>query len=85
MSKPLWQPDSRKLQNTNLTRFREECSRRTGRRFANYAELHRFSVEQVEAFWEIAWDVFGVKGERGAKPFLADPDRMPGARGRSPP
>ena len=58
--------------------FARAVEARTGRRFASYAELWRWSVDERAAFWREAWSFCEVVGEPGAEPFLAD-DRMPGA------
>jgi acetoacetyl-CoA synthetase len=46
---------------------------------ADYAALHRWSIEQPEQFWPAVWDFCEVIGEPGSA-VLADRDRMPGAR-----
>jgi acetoacetyl-CoA synthetase len=55
------------------------ASERAKQSFSNYAELHRWSVEDREAFWSAVWDDAGVIGDKGSV-VLADGDRMPGAR-----
>ena len=49
-----------------------------GRAFPSYADLHRWSVEDREAFWDLVWDFGGVVGSKGSR-RLVDGDRMPGA------
>jgi acetoacetyl-CoA synthetase len=44
----------------------------------DYDELHRWSVEKSEDFWELLWKFAEVRGEPG-KRRLIDGDRMPGA------
>ncbi len=44
-----------------------------------YAELHAWSIERPEEFWNLLWDFCGVKGRR-AGPVLVGPTRMPGAQ-----
>ncbi len=72
-------PDPERVARSNLTHFTAELERRTGRRFPDYAALHRDSVEQRETFWRAVWDVCGVIGDPGDD-VLLDRDRMPGAR-----
>ncbi len=76
---PLWEPTPERIAATNLRRFMDEAGRRAGRRFTDFAGLHRWSVEDRDAFWRLVWDWGGVIGEPGAT-VLADGDRMPGAR-----
>jgi acetoacetyl-CoA synthetase len=77
--KPLWTPDPDRTAAAALTAFRQAAGERAGREFAGYAELHRWSVEDRAAFWNLVWDFCGVIGEKGGD-VLADGDRMPGAR-----
>ncbi len=70
----LWQPSAERIAAANLTAF----ATRAGQP-ADYAALHRWSIEQPEAFWSQVWDFCEVRGEKGAR-VLADGDKMPGAR-----
>jgi acetoacetyl-CoA synthetase len=53
---------------------------RTAKPFADFAELHRYSIEHPAEFWSALWDFTGVLGDKGAAPYLTDGERMPGAR-----
>jgi len=75
---PLWMPTPDRIANAPLTAFIVEASARTGKRYASYAELHRWSIEERGAFWNLVWDFCGVVGEKGEH-ALANGDRMPGA------
>ena len=76
---PLWQPDPQRAARTNLTRFWREAERRAGRAFADYAALHRWSIESSADFWQLVWDFGHVSGNPGLR-RLINPERMPGAR-----
>jgi acetoacetyl-CoA synthetase len=56
----------------------DEASRKSGLDLNDYDALHRWSVEDRESFWGLAWDHCGIVGNRGER-VLADGDRMPGA------
>ncbi len=77
---PLWTPPPERAAGSNLTAFLRFVNERHGLALADYASLHRFSVDRMEDFWVAVWDFCGViSGGRGAT-VLADGDRMPGAR-----
>ena len=80
MTEPLWTPSAERIRDANLTRFRAALGERRGIAFDDYAALHRWSVENREAFWAEIWEFCGVIGERRGDTVLADGDRMPGAR-----
>jgi acetoacetyl-CoA synthetase len=72
-AKPLWTPDRARAAQTGMARFMQLAGKR------DYAELHRWSVEKSEDFWELLWRFGEVRGDPG-KRRLIDGDRMPGAR-----
>lgn len=74
MSAPLWQPSAEHIQSTRLSAF----IRHTRREFADYQTLHRWSVEDSEAFWQEVWQFTGIIGNMGSE-RLRQPTAMPGA------
>jgi acetoacetyl-CoA synthetase len=56
----LWSPSSESLEKTRLVAYLGWLARERGRSFRNYAELHAFSVTEIEAFWQSIWDYFEV-------------------------
>jgi acetoacetyl-CoA synthetase len=69
----LWSPTEAAIADSRLDRFR----RRTGH--ADYASLHRWSVQSPDEFWSALWDEAAIVGERGD--VVAESlDRMPGTR-----
>ena len=80
MTQPLWQPSADRIASTSLTRFiTEEVEGRWGFSPADYAELHRWSVENKEKFWRSMWEFGGVIGDGPGDTVLENGDRMPGA------
>ena len=80
MAAMLWQPSPERVASANITRFAERVRERHGVNADGYAALHRWSIENREAFWSLVWDFAGVVGDRGDGPVLVDGDRMPGAK-----
>jgi acetoacetyl-CoA synthetase len=72
MGQKLWDPPAELVENALMTKY----MRSLGRGFESYEELHRWSVEELEAFWASIWDHFGVTG--GYDEVLSDRS-MPGA------
>lgn len=71
-----WSP--RDISGTRLARFIEFASQQAGRDLSAYADLWRWSVEDLDGFWGAIWDFFGLEARDPAAPVLAD-ERMPGA------
>jgi acetoacetyl-CoA synthetase len=76
---PLWEPSPEDRARAELTRFMRWLGERHGRGFADYEELWRWSVEELEQFWAGIWEFFGVRASRPYAQAL-DARRMPGAR-----
>ncbi|HEU5143453.1 MAG TPA: acetoacetate--CoA ligase [Solirubrobacterales bacterium] len=74
----LWDPPAELVEQARLTEYMRWLEADRGLRFGDYHELWRWSVGDLEAFWDSIWDFFGVQadGERGA--VLASRE-MPGA------
>ena len=80
MSEPLWTPEKTRAAQTTLGVFSGWLASRTGKSFADYEDLHRYSTAAPEDFWSALWDFFSVLGDKGNPPYLADAGKMPGAR-----
>lgn len=64
---------------SRMERFAELASQRTGRDLtASYHDLWKWSVEDLEGFWALVWDVAGLPRRPDGGPVLASA-RMPGA------
>jgi len=79
VEKPLWTPSSTQVAEAPLTAFMTDAGERAGQSFANYAELHAWSISEREAFWDLVWDFCGIIGDKGER-VLVDGDKMPGAQ-----
>jgi acetoacetyl-CoA synthetase len=76
---PLYTPDPDHARKSGMADFTAWLERRTGSRFASYAELHAHSITDIDGFWDAVWDYCGVVGEKGTT-ISINGDRMPGAR-----
>ena len=75
---PLWTPSAERIEAAPTTAFMRAAAERSGLALGSYAALHRWSVDDREAFWNLVWDFCGVVGDKGER-VLADGDKMPGA------
>ncbi len=74
----LWTPDPAWAESTTLARFMRQAGERRGRPFADYEELRRWSVEDLDGFWGAVWQFFDVISARPYESVLSE-RRMPGA------
>src|SRR6266849_5167855 len=75
---PLWEPTPEDLKRAEMTAFMGWAGERRGRPFADYQELWRWSVQELEEFWASIWEFCGV---RSSKPYerVLGSHQMPGA------
>ncbi len=79
MEETLWRPSPDQVGQSLMNTFMKKASESAGRDLSDYAALHRWSVEEREAFWSLVWSSCGVIGKRGGERVLLERDRMPGA------
>jgi len=75
----LWTPTPERVAKSHLTAFMRWLAKERGLKFAGYAELWQWSVDDLEAFWQAIWDYFDVRSSTPYERVLAD-RRMPGAK-----
>ena len=74
---PLWVPSAARVQQSHFTAFAEALRARTGEELADYASLHRLSIERPDVFWDAMWRYAGLVTQ---EPYteVHGPLRMPG-------
>ena len=80
MIQPLWTPEKARVTQSTLCLFTQWMASAAGQSFADFDDLHRYSVDQSAEFWSRLWDFTHVIGEKGEPPYLIDAERMPDAR-----
>lgn len=75
----LWEPRPDFRRTTEIGRFMNWLRDRRGRDFADYDELQRWSVDDLQGFWSAVWEFFGIRAHTPPTQVLASGD-MPGAR-----
>jgi acetoacetyl-CoA synthetase len=74
----LWKPTQEQVDGTTLTRYQRWLGDNRGLHFDSYAELWRWSVDDLEGFWSSICDFFEVRFEVPAERVLGSRE-MPGA------
>ena len=75
----LWTPSHDQIERATLTRYQRWLETTRGLSFDSYADLHRWSVEDLEGFWSSICEFFEVRFEVPAECVLGRRE-MPGAR-----
>src|SRR5262249_51452397 len=79
LDQPLWVPSAERVAKSAMSQFVGKASRRAARPLTSYAEVHRWSVDECGAFWELVWEHCDVVGDR-AGPAFVDAEQMMDAR-----
>ncbi|EML0280729.1 acetoacetate--CoA ligase [Vibrio alginolyticus] len=64
-SSKVWQPSDSRIEEANITQFIEHINRQKNT-LESFADLHQWSLDHVEKFWQEVWlfcDVIGTQGE----------------------
>lgn len=76
--KPLWQPGEVHIRNSQLTAFQCYLAENFDISFANYEELHDWSIANPEHFWGSIWAYFEVIADQPGEQTVANLDQFPG-------
>ena len=79
MTNILWKPSEERANASTLAQFIRWLEAERGLRFEDYNDLWRWSVDDLEAFWQAIWDFFGLRSFHPHERVLASRD-MPGAK-----
>ncbi|WP_341317088.1 acetoacetate--CoA ligase [Paraburkholderia sp. IMGN_8] len=74
----LWTPGTEQLQSSRLVQYQRWLSEEKGIVARDYAELWRWSVDDLEGFWQSIWDFFDIRADGVREPALGR-RTMPGA------
>jgi len=80
MTKLLWQPSEQRIQATNMYRFMSLVNEKFNKNFTDYPELWEWSVENLEDFWDTAWNFLDIKSSVPYTNAIENKDKMPGAK-----
>jgi acetoacetyl-CoA synthetase len=74
----LWTPSAERIAAANITAYRDWLKRERQLDFADYAAVWKWSVTDLDAFWQSLWDYFHIESSAPHSAALAK-RAMPGA------
>lgn len=75
----LWTPTPQFIEQSNLKKFEDWLSINKNLTFENYHKLWKWSITNIESFWECLWQYFDIKSHSPYKAVLSS-HLMPGAK-----
>lgn len=76
MSTPLWSPTAERIDNANITLFRDFVNDQFSAGAENFEQLLRWSIEHKEDFWTAVWKFTGVISSKSWNQVLSNPGDM---------
>lgn len=64
----LWEPSAQRWENAQIREYMTWLRTTYGVAIESYSDLHRWSIENIDDFWESMWSYFSIVGERGTGP-----------------
>ncbi|MCW8330228.1 acetoacetate--CoA ligase [Photobacterium sp. SDRW27] len=68
----MWMPEKDRIHDSRLYQFMVELSEKKNTLFHDYNQLHHWTVEHSDEFWDLVWDFCQVLGEKH-KPITSCP------------
>jgi acetoacetyl-CoA synthetase len=65
-AKPLWKHAD--PQSTPMYQYLQRVNETHGLQISTYPELHRWSIENIDEFWQSVWNFVGIKAEGSPSP-----------------
>lgn len=75
----LWKPSAQDIQESNLQKFMQFLQREKSLSLENDQDLWKWSVTEIEQFWESLWEYFEVQSKTPYHSVLTE-RKMPGAK-----
>ena len=76
----LWQPSAEQIDNSHMRRFQQQLESNLNLSFGDYEQLHRWSIDSQEQFWEQLWHYTDIRSSQPYTSVLKHGDRFPGAQ-----
>ena len=76
----LWQPSPAQIECSHMLRFQQQLKSQLNLSFADYEELHQWSVDKPEEFWAQLWQYTDIRASVPYSAVLSDSEKFPGAK-----
>ncbi|MDC3063374.1 acetoacetate--CoA ligase [Alphaproteobacteria bacterium] len=78
MNEILWKPSKKRIKTSKMFLFLNKINTKYQLNLQNYNELHLWSINNREFFWNEIWDFYEIIGSKGKKPYLSPANKLPG-------
>ena len=67
---PIWSPSTEVSQKTQLAQFQKKIEQNLNLKFQTYQDLHSWSIQHPEIFWNEIWNQLNIRGEKKGQALL---------------
>src|SRR5699024_11936994 len=64
---PIWEPSEEQINEANVTAYMKWLQDERNLSFNTYAELWKWSTDEVEMFWESLWEYFEITDRKSTR------------------
>ena len=72
----LWKPTQEQIKKTQLESFRKQVNMRYNIDIRDYAELHKWSIDNIEDFWKSIWGYLSPLYSKEPSAIINDKDKI---------
>jgi acetoacetyl-CoA synthetase len=76
----IWSPSDKRIESSQMYNFMKNTNQKYNINLSSFTELHAWSIENKNQFWELVWDFFDVIGSKGTAPYIDPLNKMPGSK-----
>ena len=78
--KKLWEPSNEWINGAEVTRFVDFVNKKFNQKINGGTELYRWSVENIQDFWEAMWEFGGIIASQTYSSVVDDLKKFPGCK-----
>ena len=75
----IWSPSEERISQSNMASFMKFVNEKHNKNISSYEDLYRWSVTEIEQFWEAVWEFSEIMTSKDYSEILSD-YKMPGAK-----
>ncbi|MDA9648892.1 acetoacetate--CoA ligase [Alphaproteobacteria bacterium] len=79
-NKVVWSPSDKRVESSQMYKFMQNINQKYSIKLSSFYELHTWSIENKNQFWDLVWDFFEVIGSKGTIPYIDPLNKMPGSK-----
>ena len=76
MTKPLWQPSKKQIEQSNLWRFMQQLNHKHQLTLSSYDQLYQWSIDNSASFWEQVWQQCAVISSQKGDTIVNQTEKM---------